>query len=272
MQVIATIGRQTLDTLEAFGRFWRFTGQAFAAVPGGVARPRILRLMLQQMYEIGTRSIPVMMVTGMFVGMVLAVQTVTQFKSAGMEGQLGSIINLSVLRELGPVLAAMLLAGRVGGAITAELATMRVTEQLDALRAMGSDPVRHLVVPRFLACIVLGPLLVIYADLMGIFGGHYVSVYIYDVNSSMFWFHAAGAIEFFDIAMGLIKSFLFSGAIALICCYKAFHCRAGAAGVGRACTESFVASCMVILTLDFFLNIVLDRIYQSLYGLKIVLG
>jgi len=272
MRALESLGRETVDTLDAFGRFWRFAGQTVRASSSAASRLRNVRLVVLQMYEIGTRSLPVMMVTGMFVGMVLAVQAVSQFKSAGMEGQLGSIINLSVLRELGPVLGAVLLSGRVGGAITAELGTMRVTEQLDALRAMGTDPVRYLVVPRFVACVLLGPILLIYTALMGIFGGYYISVYIYDVNSSLYWFHAAGAIQFFDVAIGLIKSLLFSGAIALICCYKAFYCRAGAAGVGRACTESFVVSCMMILTLDFFLNVVLDRVYTMMYGMRVLLG
>ncbi|NLF31600.1 MAG: ABC transporter permease [Planctomycetes bacterium] len=272
MHVIAALGQHTINLLDGTGRFWLFAGQSFYKAPSSLAGRRNLRLTGRQMFEIGTRSLPVMMVTGMFVGMVLAVQAVAQFKSAGLEGQLGAIVNMSVLRELGPVLAGILLAGRVGGAITAELGTMRVTEQLDALRAMGADPVRHLVAPRLVACLLLGPLLVIYADLMGIFGSYYVSVFIYDINAATFWSHAAAVVEFFDILMGLIKSVLFSGAIVLICCYTAFHCRSGAAGVGRACTESFVFSCIAILVLDFFGNVVLDVIYQSLYGVKIMVA
>jgi len=272
MGAIEHLGRRTRGHLASFGDFWRLVAQTFRGVPAGLTRRRDLRRLAEQMFEVGTRSLPVVMITGMFVGMVLAVQAVAQFKSAGLEAQLGAIVNLSVLRELGPVLAAVLLAGRVGGAFTAELGTMRVTEQIDALRAMGADPVRHLVTPRFLACMLLGPFLVIYADVMGIFGGYYVSVHLYNVNASLFWLHAAGAIEFFDIAIGLVKSVLFSGAIALISCHKAFHCQAGAAGVGRACTEGFVASCMVILTLDFFLNVLLGTIYVSLYGVKALVG
>ncbi len=272
MHVIAQLGQRTIDQLEGFGQFWRFAGQTIAAAPTCLARWRNIRLVMLQMFEIGTRSLPVMMVTGMFVGMVLAVQAVGQFKSAGLEGQLGAVVNLSVLRELGPVLAAILMAGRGGGAITAELGTMRVTEQIDALRAMGADPVRHLASPRFIACVVLGPFLVVYADLMGIAGGYYVSVFIYDVNATQYWLHAVGAIEGFDVAMGLIKSVFFSGVIALICCHRAFWCQPGAAGVGRACTESFVVSCMMILTLDFFLNVVLDVFYSSFYGFRSVIG
>ena len=272
MRVIAQLGRQTIDAVATFGDFWRFSALSHTALPASLMRWRQIRYLALQMYEIGTRSLPVVMITGMFVGMVLAVQAVVQFKSVGLEAQLGAIVNLSVLRELGPVLTAILLAGRVGGAITAELGTMKVTEQIDALRAMGVDPIRHLVAPRLAAFVVLGPFLVIYADLMGIFGGHCVSVYVYDINPAQYWHHATAAIELFDILTGLIKSVLFSGAIALICCYKAFWCRPGAAGVGRACTEAFVTCCMVILALDFFLNVVLGAIYQALYGVKMVLG
>jgi len=272
MHAIADVGSRTINWLAGFGDFCRFAGQALAAVPAGLSRWRRIRLILAQMYEIGTRSLPVVMVTGAFVGMVLAVQAVVQFKSAGLEGQLGAIVNLSVVRELGPVLSAILLAGRVGGAITAELGTMRVTEQIDALRVIGAHPIRHLVVPRFLACMLLGPFLVVYADLMGILGGYYVSVYVYDVNAAMYWMHASNAIEMFDILTGLVKILLFSGTLTLICCHKAFRCKPGAAGVGRACTEAFVASCIVILAQDFFLNVLLSSIYQALYGVKMILG
>jgi phospholipid/cholesterol/gamma-HCH transport system permease protein len=176
-----------------------------------------------------------------------------------------------VLRELGPVLAGVMLAGRVGGGLTAELGTMRVTEQIDALRAMGADPIRVLVVPRFLACVLLIPVLVLYADFMGILGGYAISVYIYGVNAAEFWRHASETVEYFDIFYGPIKSVFFGMAISLVCCYKGFHCRAGAAGVGRACTESFVASTMAILALDFFLGMLLNTAYEFLYGLRAVL-
>jgi phospholipid/cholesterol/gamma-HCH transport system permease protein len=266
MGPLEILGRATLSRVGEFGDFWRFTSQSLAATYRAVPRRRMWVLTLRQMYDIGTLSLPVMMITGMFVGMVLAVQAVVQFKNAGMEGTLGAVVNLSVLRELGPVLAAVLLAGRVGGAITAELGTMRVTEQIDALRAMGTDPLRYLVSPRFLACILLGPLLVVYADLMGVFGGYVVSVGIYSVNPSPYWQYSAQWVQFYDIFTGLFKSLFFSGSIALACCFKAFRCPPGAAGVGRACTEAFVVSCMVILIEDFFLNVFLDSCYTFVMG------
>ena len=271
MNLIANLGRRTYRQVDAFGDFCVFCGRTLAWTWEVPTRWRNLRLLLPQFFEIGTRSIPVVMITGAFVGMVLAVQTVSQFKSIGLEAQMGTIINLSVLRELGPVLAGIMLAGRVGGGLTAELGTMRVTEQIDALRAMGADAIRVLVVPRFVACVLLVPVLVFYAAFMGIVGGYVISVYVYGVQSSEFWRHASETVEYFDIIYGPIKSVFFGAVIGLISCYKGFRCAPGAAGVGRACTESFVASCMAVLTLNFFIGMLLNTIYEMFYGIKIVL-
>jgi phospholipid/cholesterol/gamma-HCH transport system permease protein len=221
---------------------------------------------MEQMFDVGTRSVPVVMITGAFVGMVLAAQSVLQFQSVGLEAKLGAIVNLSVVRELGPVLTGVVLAGRVGGALAAVLGTMRVTEQIDALRAMGSDPIRVLVVPRFLACALLLPVLALYADLMGILGGYAIGVWIYHINAAAFWQNAAQAVKLFDIVSGLLKSFFFGAVVSLICCYRGFTCRPGAAGVGRACTESFVESVMTILALDFFLGVILNTVYKIFWG------
>ncbi|MGA2265544.1 MAG: ABC transporter permease [Phycisphaerae bacterium] len=270
-EVLAQLGRRTVRNIADFGDFCVFSGQSLAWVKEGVRHMRGLRLMWVQCFDIGTMSIPVVMITGAFVGMVLAVQTVMQFKSLGMAAEMGTIVNLSVLRELGPVLTGVMLAGRVGGGLTAELGTMRVTEQIDALTAMGSSPLRVLVVPRFLACVLLIPILVIYADFMGILGGYAISVYIYGVNGAEFWRHAANTVGYFDVFYGPVKSIFFGAAISLICCYKGFRCAPGAAGVGKACTESFVASCMTLLALDFFLGMLLNTLYESVYGMKIIL-
>jgi phospholipid/cholesterol/gamma-HCH transport system permease protein len=265
--VVEKIGVRVTDRLDAFGDFCRFCGTSLLWLLDGTSlRWKNLRLLMPQMYQIGTQSIPVVVITGTFIGMVLAVQTIMQFKAIGREAAMGSIVNLSVLRELGPVLAGVMLAGRVGGGLTAELGTMRVTEQIDALRAMGSDPHRVLVVPRFLACVLLIPVLVLYTDFMGILGGYVISVSIYGVNSADFWDAAARTVQYFDIFYGPIKSVFFGIAISLICCYKGFRSAPGAAGVGRACTEAFVASSMIIIVLDFFLGMLLNTIYQFFYG------
>ncbi|MCE5279061.1 MAG: ABC transporter permease [Planctomycetaceae bacterium] len=269
--MIGQIGRRTYGRIEAFGDLCRFSGRSLGWLVSSALTRRNLKLLMYQLYSVGVLSIPVVMITGMFVGAVLAVQTVQQFKGIGMLSRMGTIVNLSVLRELGPVLAGVLLAGRVGGGMTAELGTMRVTEQIDALWAMGSSPIRVLVVPRVMACILLIPILVLYANAMGILGGYIVSVQIYEVNSSDFWRYASQAVYVWDIFYGPIKSVFFGAAISIIGCYKGFRCTSGAAGVGRACTESFVASCVVILALDFFVGIALNTIYNAFNPIEIVL-
>ena len=194
MNVLEHLGRRTYDRLEDFGDLCRFSGRSLVWLVASGFTSRNLKLLMYQLYSVGVLSIPVVMITGMFIGAVLAVQTVEQFKGIGMIAMMGTIVNLSVLRELGPVLAGVLLAGRVGGGMTAELGTMRVTEQIDALWAMGSSPIQVLVVPRVMACILLIPVLVLYANAMGILGGYVVSVQIYDVNSSDFWRYARSTI------------------------------------------------------------------------------
>jgi len=271
VRFISQFGVLVLDSLEAFGDFCRFSGQTVLWLFGSARRTRNFRLLLPQLFEIGARSLPVVMVTGLFVGMVLAVQVMPQFKAMGMVARMGLVVNLSVLRELGPVLGGVMLAGRVGGGLTAELGTMRVTEQLDALRAMGASPIRVLVVPRLVACMILTPLLVLYADIMGILGGYGICVAIFDVNSAEFWRHAAESVRYFDIFYGVVKAFFFGAALGLISCYKGFRCAAGAAGVGRACTQAFVTSCMTILTLNLFIGIFLNAIEEQYFEMRSII-
>jgi phospholipid/cholesterol/gamma-HCH transport system permease protein len=200
------------------------------------------------------------MLTGMFIGMVLAVQTFAQFEKLKVESWLGGVIGLSLVRELGPVLAATMLAGRVGSSIAAELGTMRVTEQIDALTSMGVNPIHYLVVPRFLACLVLIPALTIIADVTGVFGGAFYSISILNINSHHYWENASDFVTLFDVFIGMFKSVFFGGIIALISCHQGFHCKAGAEGVGRAATQSFVYSFVAILLIDLLLGIVIDQI------------
>ncbi|MHC4234209.1 MAG: ABC transporter permease, partial [Planctomycetota bacterium] len=161
---------------------------------------------------------------------------------------------------------------RVGGALTAELGTMNVTEQIDALRVMGADPVRHLVVPRFLACLLLTPCLTFFCVLVGSLAGWFIAVQLKGVPSEPYWYYTRDAVEKWDLMVGFVKSLTFGGTIGLVSCYKGFHCRQGAAGVGRACTESFVASFIVILAIDFFLATFLQGLYKTLYGFKPLIG
>ena len=269
LRPIIWLGAAVYGAVDHFGQFCTFVGQTLSAL---LRTPwwqwRFRRLLGWQFFEVGTRSVPVVMITGCFVGMVLAVQAYEQFAAAGMVDRLGAIVNVSVVRELGPVLAGMILAGRIGGAMTAELGTMRVTEQIDAVRAMGSSPIRFLVCPRFLACLVLIPFLTIYTDAMGVLGGWFISGGIYGVEESAYWSFSASFVSKWDIVTGLIKSVFFGGAISMIGCYKGFHCRAGAAGVGRATTQAFVASFIAILVLDFFLAVLLQAIGLRIWGFQ----
>ncbi len=266
--MIGTIGAKTIGGVDNIGRFARFVWQSMIASSRSLVNPHAFPLIWTQMNVIGVRSVPVVMVTGAFVGMTLAVQAYDQLAGMGLEEHLGVLINISVVKELGPVLAAVMLAGRIGGALTAELGTMNVTEQIDAVRSMGTDPLRYLVAPRVLACLLLTPFLIIYADLMGIVGGYFVSVVQFGINSRAYWSFSASGVELWDVSIGVIKGFFFGVAIAAISCYKGFTCKEGAQGVGQACTEAFVTSFISILALDFALAVIFKAIYNTFWPLK----
>ncbi len=257
--------------VEGFGDFVIFSGRAVYWMFHGLGHARAMRLLIPQLYEVGYRSLPVILTTGAFVGMVIAVQSIEQFRAVGMEDRMGAIVNLSVVRELGPVLAGIMLAGRIGGALTAELGTMNVTEQIDALRAMGVDPMRYLVAPRVTACFILTPILTIYADFTGLVGGWFVSVVQGGVDTGPYWEYTMEAVENFDLSSGIIKAFFFGFALGLISCYKGFYCSPGAEGVGRACTAAFVASFIAILALDYFLAVFLQELSLRIWGFRSML-
>lgn len=189
-----------------------------------------------------------------------------QFKAFGQETRLGGVIHISVVKQIGPVLAAVMIAGRVGGAVSAELGSMRVTEQLDALRVMGSDPIRHLVVPRVLACLIMVPILTVFSDLLGIFGSWVVVVQGFGVDANEYWSFSSEFVGNWDIFTGLVKSVVFGLGIGLISCYKGFNCGTGASGVGRAATDAFVVSFIAIIVTNFFLAMFMKDLYTLLYG------
>jgi phospholipid/cholesterol/gamma-HCH transport system permease protein len=272
VQTVESVGRRFTAAIAAFGEFSVFCGKVFRFLFTGWFRWKNLRLLLPQFYEVGTKSVPVVGVVGCFIGAVMAVETYQQFKSIGQENRLGMIIALSVFKQIGPVLAAIMVAGRVGGSLTAELGTMNVTEQLDALRVMGSDPISYLVVPRFLACVLLTPLLTIYSDLLGIFGGWFISVPNFKIPNQIYWDYSARGVEHWQIFEGVVKSGFFGGAIGLIACYAGFTSGAGASGVGRACTVGFVRCFLAIIILNFFCAAVGKEIYVALYGNVSVFG
>lgn len=263
---VAYLGRQILEVLEGFGVFAGFSAQTARWLFRGAKSFGRLPLLLPQLYQIGTRSIPVVGLVGAFVGMVLALEMFGQFMAYGIETKLGGVINISVVRQIGPVLAAVMIAGRVGGAVSAELGTMRVTEQIDALRVMGADPVAYLVVPRVLACIIMVPMLTIFSNLLGIYGGYLVTVVGYDVNSSEYWSFSAQFVESYDVLSGLFKSVFFGLAIGLISCFKGFYCKPGAAGVGQAATDAFVTSFVAIIVINLVLAKLLKDIHDLIVG------
>ena len=258
--VVTHIGRRALDAVEGLGRvslfardigYWMFT-----SLP-----PR--RAFVPILYEVGVRSLPVVLVTGTFIGMVLAVQMYGQLLRLQAQNSMGMIINLSMVKEMGPVLAAVILAGRVGGAMAAELGTMRVTEQIDALAAIGANPVRHLVVPRFLATLMLTPILTVFSDAIGVLGGWFVSTQALGINSFFYWENSRILVDTWDVWMGIVKSVVFGGLIGLIACYKGYHSKSGAEGVGRATTMAFVASFVGILIANFFLAVLMRHFYKA---------
>ena len=248
---INTVGDMAIFAWHMF--VWLFT-----------ARPRRGTL-LPNFYHVGVLSLPVVALTGTFIGMVLAVQSITTFREIGLESKLGAVINSSLVRELGPVLAATMLAGRVGSAMAAVLGTMRVTEQIDALVSMGANPIHYLVVPRFLACILLIPALTVMADFMGIVGGYFYSVVVLDIDHYQYLNNSRRFVGGWDFFTGVFKSLFFGGTIAIVSCYRGFHCQAGAEGVGRAATAAFVYSFVLILALDLMLNIFLDGVYTRIW-------
>jgi phospholipid/cholesterol/gamma-HCH transport system permease protein len=270
--MIGTLGAKAIEDINDMGRFGRFVWRAILASGSSIARTTTYPLIWTQMNIIGVRSVPVVMITGAFVGMILAVMAYDQLAGMGLEEHLGVLINVSVVKELGPVLTAVMLAGRVGGALTAELGTMNVTEQIDAVRSMGTDPVRYLAVPRLLACLLLTPVLIIYADLLGVLGGYFIGVIQFGINSHGYWNFSAYGVELWDVVVGVVKGFFFGAAIAAISCYKGFTCKEGAQGVGQACTEAFVASFISILALDFTLAVIFKAIYNTFWPLKSLVG
>ena len=235
------------------------------AVTGLVTRHFKFRELLDQCLAIGVGSVGVIAVTGVFIGMVLAVQAYTQFHQIGLDTSLGAAIHLSVVRELGPVLTAVMLAGRVGSAMAAELGTMRVTEQLDALTCLGVDPIRYLVAPRFLASLLMIPLLTVLADVMGLLGSTFVCLRVYGIDAYHYWEHTRAFVSMWDVFVGLAKSVAFGGVIALIACHRGFHGAAGATGVGRAATQAFVVSFIAILAMDFVFGLLANSLHDMIW-------
>jgi phospholipid/cholesterol/gamma-HCH transport system permease protein len=218
------------------------------------------RDLLYQIYSIGVKSQSVVLVTGAFTGMVLGAQTYFQFHKVKMDTATLAVVSVSLCDELGPVLTALMVAGRVGASIAAEIGTMRVTEQIDALRTLATHPVDYLVVPRIIAAHIALPLLALEAIVLGIFSSYLVCVHILGIEPVYLWENMLNYTHDVDIVIGLVKAFIFGGIIALIGCYKGLTCGLGAEGVGLATTEAVVYSSITILVANFFLTLVMGKL------------
>ena len=248
MNPLAIIGRIFLSFLAAVGDLTLFAGRA---IFHGVSGPFYPRAILRQMIDIGYYSLPVVGLTAIFTGMVLALQSYTGFSRFEAESAVATIVVLSMTRELGPVLAGLMVAGRVGASMAAEIGTMRVTEQIDALTTLSTDPFKYLVWPRLIAGLLMLPLLVIVADIIGVFGGYIVGIYKlgfgpYEYISNTFEF-----LEAQDVVSGLVKAAVFGFLVALMGCYQGYHSRGGAQGVGTATTKAVVSASILILTANY---------------------
>ncbi len=259
--MIYSAKQRAMESLAGLGRFTLLAKEAFVSL---ITLKVAWRDLLYQVYFIGVKSQAVVLVTGAFTGMVLAAQTYYQFHKVKMDTATLAVVGVSLCDELGPVLTALMVAGRVGAAIAAEIGTMRVTEQIDALRTLATHPVDYLVVPRVAAGHIALPLLTIESICVGIGASYLVGVYLLGIDATYSWVNMLRYTHDVDVMIGLIKAFVYGGIIALISCYKGLTCRLGAEGVGRATTEAVVYSSITILITNFFLTLVLGKIASLL--------
>ena len=254
MGIIETIGSWALKQLKTLGHMFIFLTNAIYFI---FAPPFKFRLLLRQIRFFGNKSMLVILLTGSFTGMVLALQLFYILKKFGSEALLGPGIALSLIRELGPVLSALMVTGRAGSALTAEVGMMRITEQIDALTAMALNPMRYLIVPNIVAGLIAFPLLVAIFDSIGILGGYMVGVKVLGISSGTYFSMMEDYVDMADIMVGLYKSLSFGLIVSWICCYKGFYTGYGAEGVSKSTTEAVVLCSIVILIWDYFLGSVL---------------
>lgn len=251
---VARLGRETLSLLGEMGRMMIFL---INAVTWMVRPPfRVLQI-LKQVHFIGVKSLFVIILTGSFTGMVLGLQGYYSLRKFGAEGLLGSAVALSMIRELGPVLTALMVTGRAGSAITAEIGLMRITEQIDALETMAISPLQYLVAPKVLAGVLVLPLLASIFDVIGIYGGYLVGVKLLGVSSGSYMSSMESSVEWIDVSGGLLKALSFGLIVTWVCCYKGYTTKMSAEGLGKATTDAVVLASVLILVWDYFLTSVL---------------
>ena len=251
MNPFAPIGRLVLDGLKSVGEIAIFAG---LGVRHAVTAPFYPRMIVRQMVDIGYYSLPVVGLTAIFTGMVLALQSYTGFSRFEAQSAVATIVVLSVTRELGPVLAGLMVAGRVGASMAAEIGTMRVTEQIDALSTLATDPYKYLVGPRLIAGLLMLPILVLVADIIGVLGGYLVGVYKLGFSPGDYLRRTFEFLETIDVVSGLVKAAVFGFIVALMGCYQGYNSRGGAQGVGMATTKAVVSASILILTANYIVT------------------
>lgn len=259
--MIALVRKQTFRCLEMIGEYISLVFHVFGAA---LARPPAWALVREQLFHIGVMSAGVVAITGFTTGFVLSAQSFYQLGEKGMAGVTGVLVGKAMLTELGPILTAFMVTGRVGSAMCAELGSMRVTEQIDALKSMAVNPYSYLVAPRFIAGTFMIPLLTLFSTMMGIFGGYLIAVGLFHMSPTSYFKPMQIHITVFDFMTGLIKSIIFGILLVTVCCYKGMKTSGGAAGVGKATTQSVVTSYVLILLSDFFVTMALNMIHQKL--------
>ncbi len=261
-RLITALGAAVIRFFTYLGEVVVLAGETFASI---ILQKIRWRLFLYQIVEIGWRSQSVVVITGAFTGAVFAAQTFFQFNKLGMGSAVGAVVSVSICRELGPVLTALMVTGRVGASMSAEIGTMKVTEQIDALRALAVHPIDYLVVPRVLAMMVSMPLLVAECIGVGIAAGYFVAIGLLDVNGTYYVANMVRWTQMRDITMGLAKAFCFALLIVFISCHKGLTTREGAVGVGKATTEAVVDASLAVLIFNFFLTMLLNVFFPAGY-------
>jgi phospholipid/cholesterol/gamma-HCH transport system permease protein len=251
MPVLQPLGRAFLAFLEATGRLCLFASLALSHC---LRPPYYPRLIVRQMIDVGYYSLPVVGLTAIFTGMVLALQSYTGFARFSAESAIPNVVIVSITRELGPVLAGLMVAGRIGAAMAAEIGTMRVTEQIDALDTLATNPLKYLVAPRLIAGLTMLPLLVLTADIIGVFGGYVVSVFKLGFNPGTYIKNTIDFMETQDVVSGLVKAAVFGLLVTLMGCYHGYHSKGGAQGVGMATTNAVVSASILILCFNYFIT------------------
>lgn len=241
---IQIIGAMTLDACFSVGRFSMFF---FKTLRIALSTKLKIKKVFNQINSIGIESLPIVILTGVFAGMVFAIQSYVGFQRVGGEQFIGAIVALGMIRELGPVLTGLMVTGRAGSAIAAEIGTMQITEQIDALRTLRIDTFQYLVVPRIIASVIVTPLLGLFATIFGIAGGYFICTFMLQLNPEDYVTNIKTYVEMYDIVGGLIKSSVFGLILAWVGCYKGFYTQGGARGVGIATTQSVVLSSILIL-------------------------